>query len=253
MRAIFGIWMSLSLIIGASVAHGARTPATLDTTASALFFLESPRAELASPKTLEAIASIKEEVTAVLDARVVTAKHSEFYLPPYFDLGHISVGFTDDMMKKLEALLGANGEIDVTSPLGIPELDTLNAKWKATRYKKPYPFSRNLQVHFDPAFNPRVVADAFGTLASVRWAEPSSLSFIGGGTELSRIAPASRGRNHQPTLYVLSLGWGDCPAGCMAVHRTYYEVYHRPQGVEVKLVGEAGAELPPAVRAEYYK
>ena len=43
----------------------------------------------------------------------------------------------------------------------------------------------------------------------------------------------------------VTIGWGDCMAGCIDRHVWTYEVW--PDG-QVELVGEAGPEVPPDVR-----
>lgn len=257
MRPMLTQWMMTALTLGAfvSVAHGARAPKTLDTTATSLYFIDNPKAELASKQTLDAVAGIKKELQALLDTHVVAAKHEEFYLPSPFVYGVLHVRVTDTVWAALAPGIDKNGILDVSGSIGFPALDALNRKWNITQYKREYPFSTHFKVSFDPGINPHLVADSFAAASEVKWTAPSSLAFIGGGTAVTRITPKTLSRNFPPPLYVLTLGWGDCPAGCMALHRRYFEVRIEqfPDAVKVRYVGEAGAPLPADMLAEYYK
>lgn len=255
MKPLLTKWIATALAFAAmSAAHGARDPMTLDSTATSLFFRDNPKAELKAPRTLDQIARIKEELITVLDARVVTAKHEEFFLPEPFLYGVINLGLTDAMLAALEPKFDANGVLDVSASIGFPELDAANRKWNVTKYVKGYKGAKHVKVHFDTGINPHHVADTFRGATDVRWAEASSLSGIGGGTDVRRISNQRNGRNYSPSVYVLTLGWGDCPAGCMAQHRSYFEIQHKePSGLKAFLVGEAGTPLPADMRAEYYK
>lgn len=251
MKTPMGKWTLLlaSLISMAASAF----QSDLDTTASNLYFQDHERSQLNSKETLDGINQIKEELKALLDAHVQPAMHQEFYLPVLFEPGRLLVGLTDDALKLLAPKFDKDGNLDATKPTGIPAFDTLNAKWKITEYQRKWSSQRHIAAVFDAATNPYLVGDDFTKLPEVRYMTPNVASGIGGGTEVRRTGSTSRNRNRPPTVYVLTLGWGDCPAGCMAVHRSYFEVSVRPDGTTITKVGEAGTPLTPEMRAEYYK
>lgn len=224
---------------------------TLDTTANALFFHDNPRAELASKETVAAIELNKKELGAVLQKFVVESAYPAFYSPEWFRRGVASVTFQDSLEDQLKAKLDANGVLQL--PTGIPAIDAFTTQWHVTEYRRRYNFSKSFDIAFSPDVNPFFVTDALRKLSEVRYAQPSQLSFIGGGTEVIRLSTTNYTRNRQPTVYVLAVGWGDCPAGCMAVHRLYVEAITNFEGVHLRKVGETGPEFQPGEREKYLK
>ncbi len=243
----------IGMLMLAGLAEGARPTATLDSTALSLHMRENPKAELSTPETLKAVANIKEELKAILDKHVVSVKHEEFFLPEPYEFGVVLVRLNDAAYKTVEPLLAPDGTLDVSKSIGLPAVDALNRKWNITKYTKNK-WSTHFRVEFDKGINPQIVADSFGGAADVKWAQANGLRAIGGGTDVRRIAPVRYDRNYGPTIYVLSIGWGDCPAGCMAINRRYFEVRTSElDPTSVKHVGQGGAPLDAATETEYYK
>lgn len=248
------LWFACALIVLSQPALARQpAPATLESTARALYLQDNLDADLDSPEMNKAVATIKEEVEAVLDQFIQSGSQGAFYTYEPFVRGQIVVRFSDSISGKLIPLLDEKGEFDATQPTGMSALDQLNKKWNIISYSKPYKFSPSLTLTFSKKQNPHPVAAAFKEVAGTKYAVPNGLSYIGGGIELKRISVTNRTRNRLPTLYVLSIGWGDCPAGCMAVHRIYVEVTHDIQQVKVAKVGSAGTPLTPELKQRYLK
>jgi hypothetical protein len=94
---------------------------------------------------------------------------------------------------------------------GLPELDSLNRVVGLDRLLK-LPYGGAISMRFQGARDPLVLAEVYGQLDGVRAFAVGRVA--GDGSELFRI------ERPKEVLYVLRLGSGDCPSGC--IHQTHH-------------------------------
>ncbi|WP_317900161.1 T9SS type A sorting domain-containing protein [Aurantibacillus circumpalustris] len=86
----------------------------------------------------------------------------------------------------------------------------------------------------DSNYNTAPLTDLFENISGVVFSETGSV--VGDGNDISAVIYP----NHVELTY--SLGWGDCPAGCINRHFWKFNVYY---DCSVEYVGEYGPPLPP--------
>lgn len=90
--------------------------------------------------------------------------------------------------------------------------DDYNAALKMTTYYLKYASGEYIsyKIKFDGVYNLATLAQAYGELPEMRWAQPNS--YIGGSVDacLERFGGAA-----DTHVYIFWYGSGDCPSGCM--------------------------------------
>lgn len=124
-------------------------------------------------------------------------------------------------------------------PTGNTQVDHLISKYHLTvqNYTSYYGWFSYHTVIFtsDSSYNLPPLADSCSIISGVYNATPSS--FIGDGNDIS----ASIYPNYVQLVY--SLGWGDCPSGCINRHYWTFNVYYN---CSIQYSGESGTPLPVA-------
>jgi len=120
-------------------------------------------------------------------------------------------------------------------PTGEPAVDTLLARYSLTVGSVYAMHDGDLLLTLGPPepINIKALAGRFQGITGVRFAEPNNV--IGGGNDIGGSIDGSR------VLLDYSVGYGDCPSGCIA-RRFYHFAVHDDGTVEY--LGASGAPPP---------
>lgn len=188
-------------------------------TALALYLAENPVAPLVGDETVTATTLIEKELIALEDHVI---NEGAFRMPLPWTRGWLTMRPAGALVAHLEGLLDPGEELDVaTTSTGHEILDQALASNGALKLHRWNVLGGKMYiVFFDPDRNPLVVAQSFMSSLGdeLEWAEPDGY--------LSYDRPIYRTQLGYTGLasYVLNVGWGDCPAGCIYSQRTYVEV-----------------------------
>ena len=222
-------------ILGSSAVYAASAP-DLDSTALSITLLEAPLIDLSAPSTQATIAARKADLNAIFDTYLTDAGKSSFYQPTPMVLGEILIKFDDATTAKIDALFAGQTSLVISNAgIGVPDVDALFAADHITSIEKPFSFAYLLK--FPATLNPNLVAKDFSALAAVDYAEVNGLMNFG-GYEVARL-----GSVPNVSVYALTVGWGDCPSGCIAHHRFYFEVGFVNGQVKATRIGDSGEPM----------
>jgi hypothetical protein len=112
-------------------------------------------------------------------------------------------------------------------------LDALNQQYGPVHIVV-HSFIKTLGLNFDQPYNPPALASLYAGAAGVQYVDQNVIY----GDPPMDIASATLGR------YLYTLGWDDCPSGCLYDH--YWEF--RVAGGTVTLLRSWGADVPVATR-----
>lgn len=226
--------------------------ASFEQRAKHLLLEANPQIELTSDEAKEQVEVIKNELDAVFQSTFTeTAKQVYANTPHSFSFGELLLTISDKKTrKKLIEKLNGDETIDLReNTLDIEALDTLNKQYHATEYRLLMEIEDStsfFEVLYATDFNPNLVVQAYNQLDIVESAELNHV--LGGdGAEIERFLT-------QPTLYKVTLGWGDCLAGCMYGHRFYFETPRdQDENVSSTMIGSSGDEIPADLRDRYIR
>lgn len=231
MKGSWGLFRSVVLagFVVASFARGALPKANIDTTALALLLAADPLSDLSDSTVQKQLSGLKQETQFIFDEVLTRAGQQNFFLSPPVVFGMVILGLDEPTAQLLQGLPHTNGSIDLTKHrTGIAALDVLNAKFAATQLKVRY---KSAYVTLNPALNPNRVALEYKNVPGVQYAQANHVGRMGG------LIPVQRFGRH-PSVYVFSVGWGDCPAGCIHTHRRYYEAFGTQRVAPLAVAGD---------------
>jgi hypothetical protein len=186
---------------------------TKTTTAQGLFLQSNPYADFKDPYVTPQIEMITKELDALIASGVITAND---FIPLNYEPGVLFLSFVDATNDALLQALGPDNKLNLkTESTGIADLDFLFKLIGATELKIDQYLSFEISIPTD--VNPRGLALALELSPQVSWAEENGVFSMGGNEPLQRL-PGN------PALDRITIGWGDCPAGCINNAHRYYEV-----------------------------
>jgi hypothetical protein len=151
----------------------------------------------------------------IYNARLIAARDSvvnlfsiQTFPQPRFN--EFIIGVTDTNLTWVKKW--RNGEM-IT---GIKELDDLVNKYSITIKRSYKSFPMSFIMYAPQRNNLNALCLLFSKIQGVSFAEPNG--YMGDGNDITAVVGASK------IVYTFTLGWGDCPAGCIASHFWEFEV-----------------------------
>lgn len=222
---------ALSFLILSATTH-AQIDTNLESTALRTLVIENPMLDYASADASNAINGRKNEIQSVFNAVLTEAGKKLFFQPLPFVKGRVLLDFSEPVKAKINARFGQNNILNLTrSTTGLTKFDAITTRYRGLTLEKMGSIGFILQ--FPANVNPNLVVAELSTLSEIDYAEVDAV--FGGVTVLER--QSDSGGN--TALYILSLGWGDCSAGCSIYHHVSVEVDLTAQ-VPPKKVAETG-------------
>ncbi|MGE0173137.1 MAG: hypothetical protein AB7T49_10140 [Oligoflexales bacterium] len=229
-----------STLLGLAVAANAFAGETsIETTATRILVLENHLISFQSEEYATKKEAITKDLTLIFDQKLTDEGKKAFSLPPSAALGEIIIGTSDEYEAVLAPLFPQGSTTLVITPvvdLGNDAIKALVQKYKATSLEKL--FDKAYILHYSQYENPFVVAKEFGEVSALKYAEANSMLGMG-AFDVSKTAEGD---------YVFTIGWGDCPAGCIASNSTYFTV-----DSTTGTVSKGSQEGNPIPDEEYYK
>jgi len=138
---------------------------------------------------------------------------NEVHYYPSWEIGEIFADLTPEAMEQFK--MGEYHGLDALNAVyGLPQITALEG---------------SLCLQFSRPYNPAVLADLYSKADGVIRAYPDRIIRIGVSSDIRVALPH----------YTLTLGWGDCPAGCIYKH---YWLFSVTDG-SVTLIDEGGDQL----------
>lgn len=246
MKSISWIVASMFLTLGNAYAEAP----TYSNDAFRLLLDSEPMADLSDAKTQSRLVQIDQEINALKIDHLTESGQKSFF-PNYapYSAGQILIKFSEETQAQLAPLFNSEGKIDLASnQTGLSEFDSLNQSHQATELRKGRFNNSAYTLIVGSQQNLNIVAKSYSKLSYTKFAEPNRLGRIG-ESKMVRRMDSQRG----PGVYVFSVGWGDCPAGCIASRRFYFETAVKPNGAAAVKIGEAGIFMEPAAIAVLFK
>lgn len=197
------------------------SPETIRSKAEALALLHSTE-PTAPPGLVEQFVTSL-EIIAKDHAYLKPRMESPYAVFPW-EPNEIFVSFTDEAKQELDA-----GTYNST------ELDQLNEDWGVVEIELLY--GATYIYRFDKLYNLERLASIYETIPGIKYAETNGL--IGAGPRDLV--------NNEGTRFTFSVGWGDCPSGCISVFSWSFCV-DNDEGTIIQM--DNGCERPELIADE---